>query len=314
MKKNLGRSPTRPKWACIANKDRHVDHQKKDNGQATAIGWLFTDLEDLGVSIVGKAELAARLNLAENWRQDFIFWARAGASIGLAHIYEGPKAERREREARIRETMFDHGFSAKAGEAYVRLISHPTIMTQAYARGVVNLEQMQTVEKRSVLKKIGDLLTGRAKLVGGHTARMAEWKLIGEAMKRDPNGPAAKAFGQAFGDHNAGDGRHTAVGVAASLGGHMAIDGLAEHTMLGHDDDGQEHAMRISRASQEADDFVQQAADDWRDRNMEETMESMRSFGENDSFEDFGSSTASSFPTDDFGSGSMSGSGSFGMD
>lgn len=133
-----------------------MTHQNKKDGRVDEIEDFLRDIETHGITIVGRGAMAGRLRAAENWRDDFVFWARGGITVGLAHVYGGPKAERREREERIMKTMAQHGFSDRTAKTYVQMISHPTIMARAYAQGVVNLEQMQTVEKKSILQRVGD--------------------------------------------------------------------------------------------------------------------------------------------------------------
>lgn len=98
--------------------------QGKIGGQAAEIEDFLQDIESYGVTIVGRKALAGRLGAADDWRQDFIFWSRGGASIGLAHIYEGPRAERRDCERRIQRTMIAHGFTRRfTGSTGARLPS-----------------------------------------------------------------------------------------------------------------------------------------------------------------------------------------------
>lgn len=278
-------------------------------GRAADIESLLQDLETHGITIVGRNALSGRLNAAKNWRQDFIFWARAGATIGLAHVYEGPKAERRERETQIRETMLAHEFSKWSAEMYLRMISNPTIMAQAYAQGVVNLEQMQTVEKKSILRRLGDWLTGRNKLVDGHAARVADIRLVRRMIERDPDSPEARAY---LGGPSGYQGRSEAQGTAMLAGvsyAALALGSLEEHM----DNIGNDPAAA----------FVEKMHQDDLDRDIDACMafadqsrhdfDSTPSYLDSDNYgSDFGSSSFSSDSFgSDFGSDSWSSTSSF---
>lgn len=203
-----------------------MGNQNKNQGRATEIEDLLRDIEAHGVTIIGRKALVGRLLAADDWRQDFVFWSRGGTAIGLTHIYEGPKAERRERERSIQKTMIERGFTPLAADTYTRLLSHPTIMAKAYAEGAVTREQMQTVEEKSLLHKIGAWLDGRRDLLDQNTVRLADARLVRRLIERDANTMAArKAMAEASGrkgteaasarqDH----GTEMAIGVAAAAG------------------------------------------------------------------------------------------------
>lgn len=290
-----------------------MDRKNNDPGadghdQAKDIEALLQDIEAHGVAIIGRNALCRKLNASEDWRLDFIFWARGGVAVGMAHIYEGPKAERREREKRIRETMFEHGFQEWSADMYIRMISNPTIMAKAYSMGVVSLEQMQTVEKKSILKKLGDWLTGWRKPVDDRPGARMITKM-------------AKV--QRFGSRHA----LASVSTATILGSNLAADGLEGYMMNNHDnsDPARYYAEKMHNDDIERDMDACMALADKSLHDFYETssMNSSDSFDDafgtelwssGSSFDDFSSSSSSSFSSDDFGSGSMSGSGSFGPD
>lgn len=306
---------------------------------------LVKDLEALGVTIVGKKALIGRLNAADDWRQDFIFWSRGGAAIGLAHVYEGPKAERKDRETRIEMTMQRHGFTPLAAATYTDLLSHPSIMAKAYAQGAVTREQMRTVEEKSLLHKIGAWMNGRSRtLLHTHEVRMAEAKLLRRVIERDPNSPAARRFlGTAseqtpsnggFGGYSPGT--EMAIGVAAAAGGLALSDELFSHTddlpshtdhydateplVIGRDDDQQfdydalDGALGDDASGPSSIYAAVFGVDLGPDPGAYENAFNVDlGTGTHSSpSDDFGS--GASFSSDDFGSGSMSGSGSFGPD
>ena len=170
-----------------------------DPGRTAEIEALFQDIETHGVTIVGRKALANRLVAADDWRQDFIFWSRGGAVIGLAHIYDGPKTERKDREVQIQETMRKHGFTPRAAKTYTRLMSHPSLMAKVYAQGAITRDQMQTVEDRSLLHKIGAWLSGRNRnLLDQHEVDLADLRLVRRMIEQDPDTPAAREFLENF--------------------------------------------------------------------------------------------------------------------
>jgi len=240
-----------------------VKKQGKIGGQAGEIEDFLRDIEAHGVTIVGRKALAGRLRAAEDWRQDFLFWSRGGASIGLTHIYEGPKAERKDRERSIQKTMIEHGFMPLAADTYTRLLSHPSIMAKAYAEGVVTREQMQTVEKKSLLHKIGAWLDGRKVLLKDHDVRMADAKLYRRVAERNASAPSVRKAVTETGRH---EGAHVAPG-RQDHGAEMVVGAAAVAGVLAMGDD-----LGLSQSPHASDDMdfpSRSAFDDQADTTMD---------------------------------------------
>ncbi len=304
-----------------------IFHKKPIIGNPSTEFKLFSrDLEYNGITIAGKARLAGRLDDSTDWRKDFIFWSRGGATVGIAHIYEGPKDMRAQKEEAIRQTMVDYGFSGGQAKTFLRLVSNPTIMVKAFARGIVSAEQMKTVKEKSLLQKIGDWMSENRLLLDGHIVDLADLRLVRKRIEMNPNTPEAREFlnqAQKPSSHTREKSNEVehwagAVGFTGIMANTLFNDDFEKMTRETTNNDYEEFSSRmdeIHRESQENWDAMGNSMTETMDSMMAESIATMDSMS-SDSFSgtDYSSDITSSF-NDDFGSGSsMSGSDSFGPD